>query len=927
MRKRILALILVMSLAVTPMIPVHAEEKITDEQTQQSVLSENESQVNEQQEKEESVEEVPVESASVEENEESTAQEEGKPEVDLSKIVVGDYIETDLDYNTPVYQPKSSRARAAANIPASYQPDTSLYPNVRDQTPYGTCWAFSALGLAEFDMIKKKDASVNLSELQLAYFTYNFVKDPLGGTEGDSAKYYNKNSNTSYLNYGGNYSMAARRLAQWIGAVDESTVPYSQAADTITQGLNDQYAYNADVAHLENAYSINIKENADGVKKAIMDHGAVGIIYMHDYNDMLWNAGKQCWTYYDTNTSGGGHAVMIVGWDDTFSRDNFVGNDKPSRDGAWLVRNSWGFTQSYFWMSYDTVSMAPAAWVYEFGAADNYDNNYQLDGGLEAYTCPNYTTMANVFTAQEKSGVSSETLKAVSLSMMRVADVGYKIEVYTDLKDSKNPTSGTKQEKATTTGRTGYAGMYTIPLNAEVEIKPGSTFSIVVSVDKEAIDREQATSIEDSTNNIIIWKCAVSADNGRSLYYNAQNDKFYTEGWGNYCIKAFTTKNQKETPEPEPTPKPEPEPTPKPEPKPKPEPTPKPEPEPTPKPEPEPSDENMVIEYRTHVQTYGWQSWKKNGEMSGTSGQSKRMEALQIDIKNKPYSGDIKYTSHVQTYGWQDDVENPDTWKKNGELSGTSGQSKRLEAIRLKLTGEMAKHYDIYYRVHAQSYGWLGWAKNGEAAGTSGYAKRLEALQIVLVKKGKAAPKATYKGIASARSNAMYAKPISVNYQSHVQKIGWQSTVSDGNVSGTSGRSLRLEGIKISLKDKPCSGDIRYVTHVQTYGWQGDLNDINTWKKNGEMSGTSGQAKRLEAICINLTGELAKQYDIYYRVHAQRYGWLSWAKNGEQSGTAGYGYRLEALQIVLVKKGSTAPGNSYQGITSRSSNRYIEKKK
>lgn len=191
MRKRILALILVMSLAVTPMIPVHAEEKITDEQTQQSVLSENESQVNEQQEKEESVEEVPVESASVEENEESTAQEERKPEVDLSKIVVGDYIETDLDYNTPVYQPKSSRARAAANIPASYQSDTSLYPDVRDQTPYGTCWAFSALGLAEFDMItaKKKDASVNLSELQLAYFTYNFVKDPLGGTEGDLAKY------------------------------------------------------------------------------------------------------------------------------------------------------------------------------------------------------------------------------------------------------------------------------------------------------------------------------------------------------------------------------------------------------------------------------------------------------------------------------------------------------------------------------------------------------------------------------------------------------------------------------------------------------------------------------------------------------------------------------------------------------------------
>ena len=73
-------------------------------------------------------------------------------------------------------------------------------------------------------------------------------------------------------------------------------------------------------------------------------------------------------------------------------------------------------------------------------------------------------------------------------------------------------------------------------------------------------------------------------------------------------------------------------------------------------------------------------------------------------------------------------------------MSGTSGQAKRLEAIRISLYGEMAEHYDIYYRVHAQSYGWLGWTRNGAAAGTAGYAKRLEAIQIVLVQKNGAAP-------------------------------------------------------------------------------------------------------------------------------------------------------------------------------------------
>jgi uncharacterized protein YjdB len=76
-------------------------------------------------------------------------------------------------------------------------------------------------------------------------------------------------------------------------------------------------------------------------------------------------------------------------------------------------------------------------------------------------------------------------------------------------------------------------------------------------------------------------------------------------------------------------------------------------------------------------------------------------------------------------------------------MAGTSGKSKRLEAIRIKLTGEIAEHYDVYYRVHAQTFGWMGWAKNGEAAGTAGYSKRLEAIQIVLVPKGGKAPGST----------------------------------------------------------------------------------------------------------------------------------------------------------------------------------------
>lgn len=142
------------------------------------------------------------------------------------------------------------------------------------------------------------------------------------------------------------------------------------------------------------------------------------------------------------------------------------------------------------------------------------------------------------------------------------------------------------------------------------------------------------------------------------------------------------------------------------------------------------------LTYRTHVQTYGWQGWKEEGAVSGTSGQAKRLEAIQIKLSKQSYDGKIQYRTHVQTYGWQG-------WKENGAVSGTSGQAKRLEAIQIKLTDKMAENYDIYYRVHAQTFGWMGWAKNGDPAGTSGYAKRLEAIQIQLVNKGGAAPGST----------------------------------------------------------------------------------------------------------------------------------------------------------------------------------------
>ena len=345
---------------------------------------------------------------------------------------------------------------------------------------------------------------------------------------------------------------------------------------------------------------------------------------------------------------------------------------------------------------------------------------------------------------------------------------------------------------------------------------------------------------------------------------------------------------------------------------------------------------DVTIRYTTHVQTYGWQGdennankWFANGKMAGTSGKAKRLEGIKIRVYGNDSLG-IQYTTHCQSYGWL-------PWSANGEMNGTEGEAKRLEAIKIQLTGADKEKYDVYYRVHAQSYGWLAWAANGAPAGTAGLAKRLEAIQIVIVKKGESFDHAigniqSARGEAYIASSTANANPVvtgennvNVEYRTHVQSFGWQGWKYNGVMSGTSGKAKRLEGINIKLTNKPYSGSIVYTTHVQSIGWQGNENNVNTWFRDGQMAGTSGRAKRLEAIRIALTGEMAEHYDVYYRVHAQTYGWLAWAKNGEAAGTAGLSKRLEGIQIVLVPKGGAAPANNYGGVVTTNKQTYIKK--
>lgn len=301
----------------------------------------------------------------------------------------------------------------------------------------------------------------------------------------------------------------------------------------------------------------------------------------------------------------------------------------------------------------------------------------------------------------------------------------------------------------------------------------------------------------------------------------------------------------------------------------------------------EPDPSTYKIAYTSHVQDYGWQDWKTDGTSSGTSGQSKRLEGIKIKTGGS-INGGVSYKTHVQDIGWQD-------WVQNGELAGTSGQSKRLEAIQIKLTGSAGDSFSVWYRVHAQDYGWLGWAKDGDSAGTEGLSKRLESIEVI------ALPKGQVPDDYDSSVGAMKKKTLS--YSTHIQDYGTQTGFSDSVdepiTLGTTGEGKRLEGLTLQLDGDLSQLGISYGAHIQDIGWQED-------RSNGSFAGTTGQSKRIEALHIAL-GD-SSGYSIWYRAHVQDYGWLGWAKDGENAGTVGLSKRMEAIELVIMPKGQTPPG-------------------
>ncbi|MCI8293616.1 MAG: hypothetical protein HFH53_08830 [Hespellia sp.] len=138
------------------------------------------------------------------------------------------------------------------------------------------------------------------------------------------------------------------------------------------------------------------------------------------------------------------------------------------------------------------------------------------------------------------------------------------------------------------------------------------------------------------------------------------------------------------------------------------------------------------IHYRAHCQTYGWLNSVRDGQTSGTVGKAKRLEAMKIDLRSCVFPG-LKFLLrlHIQGYGWKEYKVTADT---HDTVLGTTGKSKRIEAMAIEVLEGLPKGYKIQYCVHEEKHGWTQWIDAPNATGTVGIGLRVEAFRLRIVK-------------------------------------------------------------------------------------------------------------------------------------------------------------------------------------------------
>ena len=399
---------------------------------------------------------------------------------------------------------------------------------VKNQRNTSLCWAFSLASNLETSLLTRGQKYYDLSEEQLAYFWANRVNDPLGNTPND------KITRTQSDYHGtGNGRVASFFLSTWSGMTTEEKVPFQSSAVTWPDSL----AYDTS-AYMEDA--IFSQYTVERTKQLLIEYNSVSaMIYMLDNYYYPDTASYSCPQSGLVN-----HAVTIVGWDDTYSKENFPSASGVNNDGAWIVKNSYGKNwgkNGYFYLSYEDKSITNLVSNTAM-TTPAYPNNYFYDGAAAGtFTFPGTTInngyyVSNIFKATAGNGKDEELGEIVTAVPQDNTD--FQIQVYTDLKNTSDPTSGTPAYAEPVDYTQPLAGIHTIHLNTPVKIPQGTFYSVVIRIP----DGSNKFYVEKTTTSTS-WFTATAGIDPNQSFFSTSGKKWYDAGNQYNCcfsVKAHT---------------------------------------------------------------------------------------------------------------------------------------------------------------------------------------------------------------------------------------------------------------------------------------------------------------------------------------------------------------------------------------------------
>ena len=478
---------------------------------------------------------------------------EGDSSGDPSGILDTDGIHTPIGAMPGTKAAQKAEMKIQNSLPERYDSrEESWFAGIgpREQDDTGLCWAIAVTTAARISYAKAKGKSFALSPVHLGYFTYNRGNDPLGNTGKD------KNiilSGDAYDEIGGDLRYTLQALANQTGLAKESLVPFSRTGEELSRSLE----YNTAVT----ARNVEILETEPEIKRAIQENGsavvAVESLYQLE-NTATWQ-GKTVTAVYSPpdgedaqRHAAPDHSLVIVGWDDNFSRTLFKKGAQPSRDGAWIVMDSEGTNfrdKGYYYLSYDeplydTITI-------DSQSASDYDSVYEWDGNAydSARSIVAGGKMANFFPVAEDA--TSMILKSVGFTTWNNAKrpnqydaLPYTIQVYTNVSGVKDLDEDHLAGSVHMTAA--KPGFHTVDLPKEIKLKAGTTFAVVVTLDKMTglFGVEKAKTFPD----ILEFRSGTAA--GQSFAYDPTDETWTDLGKGTdpSCarIKAFAVDGERD---------------------------------------------------------------------------------------------------------------------------------------------------------------------------------------------------------------------------------------------------------------------------------------------------------------------------------------------------------------------------------------------